>query len=183
MAAARIPMPRLKRVWPRRLPKSAETVSLREVFGKARASFYKGPKGELFALGSLVLPGGVESEVFVCRHNPASGKFEKFVRAEFTVFPEGIELSGLTVLPAKIRLEKVQSFGTRVLYERQNTGLKLFRLILNEAVAFAKARGLGSVFLFAQDRQLIDFYKRFGFEFEGGNIAGVFTIGRAKKSA
>ena len=62
------------------------------------------------------------------------------------------------------------------------SGFNIFRLILDEAIAFAKKEGLEKVTLLA-DGAVAEYYKSFGFKFNNPKepYTGVFYLKRKKR--
>ena len=61
---------------------------------------------------------------------------------------------------------------------KQKTGLNVFRLFLNEAIALARERNLKKIEISAQNKDLKEYYEGLGFKFSypSHSLMGVFEI-------
>lgn len=159
-------MPRLGRITGTQRERLAKNISLKTFFSFQKPSFYKIGR-EIIASARRPVEGANLAEAYIVKLNKKSGAFEYFARCSLLwgpVVPERVYLSGA---------------GARA------SGLNIFRIMLNEAIGFAKEKKCKKVALRSEDRasraafeSLKSYYERFSFEFNNPKdpTLGVFEF-------
>jgi len=161
----RKPMPKLRLIKGVQKKLLARDKSIGLIFESKTPKFYQ-VGGEILASAALPpkLPG--TRSIVVARLNRQTGFFEIFSGAALTRMAKSIAISATGTVGARDGL----TVG--------KTGLNIFRLFLNEAIAFAKATSLKTITLSAENEKLKEYCARLGFKFEDREkpLDGIFLL-------
>ncbi len=157
-------MPKLKRVARAKIPAISRHNSLKRFFGTAKPKFYSANK-TIFAVASTPTQTSYR-HVVIIKFDPKKKRFSRVLKAGLSPSKTFIDIGSLTVLPKKTYSKNNPKLGKMTFFAKQKTGFRLFRLVLNEAIAFAKEKHLKKISLFAQNKALEEYYASMGFELD-----------------
>ena len=129
----------------------------RNSFAKTRLKFYRTKEGDFLAVGLRGWPSFCQMTVMKSNGEKSfayEGHCEYDVRSN------------------SVHMHDVESKNGR------KTGIGLFRLFLNGAIAVAKKNGVNVISIDAANKTLATYYSRFGFEFE--ELSGKLFLPRRK---
>lgn len=163
----RRPMLKLERVGKKKIGPLASHQSLKRLFkAKEKLKFYRAANGKVFALSRRFWGESGRANILLADFDGRGKEFKPFAKAEFNLIGDKVRISKVTALPEKTEKVEHAQLGTLFFFTERKTGYNVFRLILNEAIAIARKKGLKKISLFPQSSRLHDYYQRFGFEME-----------------
>ncbi len=168
-------MPKLKRIGRKKIPEIAGHSSLVKIFGSAKPKFYKISGNQIIAAGIISKTWDESHYMMITKFNRKKAYFEPFATSILTPFLDRLNISSASKLPKKYKAIEQVGGKTLKFYAKQKTGLNIFRLFLNEAIALAKEMNLKKIGVSAQNKDLKEYYERFGFKFSN-NLIGIFEI-------
>ncbi len=147
----RRPMPKFRRVPARNFDRPVALASIKNIFGVVKPRFFSANGNNFFAVGRI-LEGEYSSTILVSKLNNNTRAFEFFASSSIAALPNSVHIAGTISYSSVLR--------------RARASFNIFRLFLNETIAFAKARKVKKITLSTNVQKLREYYESFGFKFD-----------------
>ena len=156
---ARRPMPNLKRIASVGILDISKHSSLQRFLGDAKPKFFL-ISNEVFAVATQQSKRGDHRKVILLGFNKEKGRFSRILKGGIHAKQGCVEITLAALLPTKSHRDEK---GMLVL-SKKRTGMKLFRLVLKEAVSFAREKGFKMIVIYPENKELEEYYANFGFK-------------------
>lgn len=157
-------MPKLKLIRGKQKRLLANNTSITSRPWAKNARFYNTKLGTTLALGTVAKP--LVRSVAIVKLNKGTNVFEKYAKCWLQKNFDAIDIYSVLVL------------GSKKSKTITKTGINVFRLFLNEAIAFARSTGMKKITLSAETKVLCEYYSSLGFKFNhpSNPLEGVFYL-------